>query len=103
MTDKPTTNAAAASAADDQKPDPTLTLRRVMVWVVAVILAIITSAFILQFGVSLIWPNNGSIPLDSTIPISFVNLPLLPLAAVPLTLFWMIWIDHFFRTRIGND
>ncbi len=99
MTDKPTTAPTENAAPADQ----TLQFRRILVWVIALVLALLTSFAILQFGVSLIWPNNGSIPLNETFPLSFVNVPLLPLMMIPMTLFWVIWVDHFMNARVVND
>jgi len=100
MTDKTT---AATPAEEQPKVEPGLMLRRVIVWIVSFILALIIGALILQVVVPAIWPNNGRIPLDALIPISFVNIPLLPIMAIPLTIFIMIWVDFIFHTRIVND
>ena len=103
MSDKPNAATATPEASEASKQDSTLLVRRLVVWAAAVVLALLTSGFILQVGVKLIWPNNGSIPLDATIPISFVNPPLLPLMMIPMTLFFVIWVDYIFRTRVVND
>lgn len=83
--------------------DTGLLIRRAVVWIVSLILALVVGALILQVIVPAIWPNNGRIPLDALIPISFVNIPLLPIMAIPLTILFMIWLDFIFRTRIVND
>jgi len=102
MTDNTT---PAVQPVDDSQPkaEPGLLLRRAIVWIVALIMAIVVGALILQVIVPAIWPNNGRIPLDALIPISFVNIPLLPIMAIPLTILFMIWLDFIFRTRIVND
>jgi hypothetical protein len=100
MTDKAT---AAPTPAAETKPDPTLRPRQIMVWVISFVLSLVFGALILQVIVPAIWPNNGRIPLNATIPISFLDLPLLPLMAIPLTLFFVIWIDYFFHARVVND
>jgi hypothetical protein len=98
MTDKAT---AAPNA--DAKPDPTLRPRQILVWVVSAVLAFISAVLILQVIVPAIWPNNGRIPLGASIPISFLDLPLLPLILIPLTLFFVIWVDYFFHAQVVND
>ncbi|MHB8629457.1 MAG: hypothetical protein ACYDBJ_23935 [Aggregatilineales bacterium] len=100
MTDKATTTPAPAA---ETKPDPTLQPRQILVWVVSVVLAFISAGLILQVIVPAIWPNNGRIPLNATIPISFLDLPLLPLILIPLTLFFVIWVDYFFHAHVVND
>jgi hypothetical protein len=101
MSNKPTT--ATIAATDAPPVDPTLRLRQLLVWVASVVLAVLATIFILQIGVPAIWPNNGPIPLGATVPISFVNLPLLPLVALPLTFLFVIWVDYFFRAKVVND
>ena len=102
MTDKA---APVTPPADNEqaKPDQGLTIRRTVVWIASFVLALIGGVLILQVIVPAIWPNNGRIPLDAVIPISFLNIPLLPIIAIPMTILIMIWLDFFFRTRIVND
>ncbi len=94
MTNKPTT-APAATPEAEPKADPTLLPRRVLVWALSALLAGTTVALIITF----VLKTN----LGATVPISFVEIPLLPLAAFPLTLFYMIWVDYFLGTRIVKD
>ena len=101
MSDKPATTAAEDASAP--KVDPTLRLRQLLVWVVSVVLAVATTIFILRIAVPAVWPNNGPIPLDANVPISFLNLPLLPLVALPLTFLFVIWVDFFIRAKVVND
>ena len=100
MTDKAT---AAPTSDAGATPDPTLRPRQIMVWVISFLLALFAAALILQVIVPAIWPNNGRIPLNAYIPISFLDLPLLPLILIPLTLFFVIWVDYFFHARVVND
>lgn len=93
MTDKPTT--AATSDEDKPKSDPALFARRAMVWVLSALVAGTVCALVIKFFLKT--------ELTATVPISFVEVPLLPLAAFPLTLFFMIWFDYFLKTRILND
>jgi hypothetical protein len=37
------------------------------------------------------------------VPLSFLEVPLLPLAAIPMTFFFVIWLDILFGARIVND
>ena len=100
MTDKPT---AVPTPEADTKPDPTLVSRQLIVWGISVVAAVVSCILILQVIVPAIWPNNGKIPLDAHVPISFLDLPLVPLILVPLTLFFVIWVDYFFRAKVVND
>jgi len=100
MTDKATATPAPEA---EERPDPTLRPRQILVWVISFVLAFISVVLILQVIVPAIWPNNGSIPLIAYIPISFLDLPLVPLMLIPLTLFFVIWVDYFFHTRVVND
>jgi hypothetical protein len=99
MTDKPT----VVTPEPEGAPDPTLQPRQISVWVISFVLAFVSSWLILQVIVPAIWPNNGRIPLTAYVPISFLDLPLLPLILIPLTLFFVIWVDYFFHTRVVND
>jgi|SRR5579859_6227358 len=77
--------------------------RRLLAWVLSAVLALATSIFILQVVVVAIWPNNGAIRLDSQVQISFLNINLLALLMIPMTLFFVIWVDYFLHTKILND
>jgi hypothetical protein len=100
MTDKATTTSTPEVEA---QADPTLRPRQILVWVISFVLAFLSVVLILQVIVPAIWPNNGSIPLTASIPISFLDLPLVPLLLIPLTLFFVVWVDYFFHTRVVND
>src|SRR5579871_1221587 len=96
-------NAAPTPEPETSEEDKTLPGRRLLAWVVSAVLALATSIFILQVGVKLIWPNNGAIPLDAQVQISFLNINLLVLLMIPMTLFFVIWVDYFLHSKVLND
>jgi len=79
----------------EQSKDPNLLPRRVLCWVVLALLGGTTVALGIQFILRT--------SLMETVPISFVEVPLLPLAAFPMTLFFMLWLDILFKSKIVND
>ncbi|MFQ3534587.1 MAG: hypothetical protein SNJ58_01800 [Aggregatilineales bacterium] len=93
MSDKPEVSSAAPPQRAD-KPDAALNARRLLTWAISAatggVLTVIT----------LILTN---IPLDATLLISFVEVPFLPLAALPMVLLCFIWVDYFLGTRILPD
>ncbi|CAG0974450.1 hypothetical protein ANRL4_01481 [Anaerolineae bacterium] len=95
------TDAPSSASPQEEKQDPTLNARRLLVWVVAfgvgaVISAVLFYVFPALFG-------KPSIPLDARLPISFVEVPLLPLCALPMGFFLVIWLDYFMGTQILPD
>lgn len=83
-------------AADaESSADPTLTPRRVLAFIIATALGLVTVG-----AAIIIILKTG---LDATVPISFVEIPLLPLAAFPMTMFFLIWVDYFMKTKIVVD
>lgn len=93
MSNKPT--APATPEAEPKPVDPTLLPRRVLVW----ILSAGIGGTLIALGIKFFLKTE----LNATVPISFIEVPLLPLAAFPMTLFVMIWVDALFRTHILND
>ncbi len=93
MSNKPT--APAPESAEPLPADPTLLPRRVLVWVLSVVIGGALVALTIKFFLKT--------ELNATVPISFVEVPLLPLATLPMALFVMIWLDALFHTRIVND
>lgn len=93
MSDKPEVSSAATPQSAD-KSDASLNARRLLVWAISigtgVVLTVITLILV-------------DIPLDATLLISFVEVPFLPLAALPMVLLCFIWVDYFFGTRILPD
>jgi hypothetical protein len=93
MSNKPA--APAPEQAEPLPPDPTLLPRRVLVWVLSALIG----GTLIALGIRFLLNTE----ITETVPISFVEVPLLPLAAFPMTLFVMIWLDVLFKTRIVND
>ncbi|PJF35018.1 MAG: hypothetical protein CUN49_12745 [Candidatus Thermofonsia Clade 1 bacterium] len=93
MSDKPEVS-SAATPQPAEKPDASLNARRLLVWAIATATGIALTAIVLILV---------RIPLDATLFISFVELPFLPLAALPMVLLCLIWVDYFFGTRILPD
>ncbi|HRE48267.1 MAG TPA: hypothetical protein PLD47_11120 [Aggregatilineales bacterium] len=96
MTDAPNTPAETP-----EKQDTTLNARRILIWVVSIALSLPAAAsmfFILPaiFG-------KPFIPLNARLPISFVEIPLLPLCMIPMAFFLLIWLDYFTGTKILPD
>jgi hypothetical protein len=86
---------ATPNADAETKVDPTLLPRRVLTWVVAALLGGTTVAL----GIKFILHTE----ITATVPLSFLEVPLLPLAAIPMTFFFVIWLDILFGARIVND
>ncbi len=101
MTDKPVEQAAASQPETTAKQDNTLQARRILVWVLAVVLGGAVTAASFTF-VPALW-GKEPIPLDAVLLISFVNVPLLPLTALPVALLLLIWLDAFMGTKILPD
>jgi hypothetical protein len=83
------------------KQDPTLRARQLLAWVISFAVGGIGSAagFYILPGIF----GKPIIPLTARLPISFVEIPLLPLAALPAGLFVLIWVDYFMGTKILPD
>lgn len=100
MTDKPTTT-TTAEVAETEKRDTTLGVRRLLVLVISFGLGTLVSLAGLWVFPALF--GKPTMPLDAAVPISVLNIPLVPLAALPLGLFFMIWVDYFMGTKIVPD
>jgi hypothetical protein len=92
MTDKPAETAAPET---ETKPDSTLRVRKLVTWVLAALIG----GSLIAFGIKFFLKTE----ITATVPISFLEVPLLPLAAIPMTFFFMIWIDKLLKTGIVND
>jgi hypothetical protein len=85
----------------DASPEPTrdntLAIRRLLAFVISSVLGLLVVAL----GIILYLKTD----LLATIPLSglFPNVPLLFLAAIPMALFFLIWIDYFMGTHIVSD
>ena len=75
--------------------DNTLTARRILV----VVLSFIIGAIVVALGI-IFFLKTG---LDATFPISAFEIPLWPLATLPMGLFFMIWLDYFMGTKMVVD
>lgn len=83
-----------AESASEGRKDPTLNARRLLVWG----LSFVTGVVVTALGML-----ATRIPLDATLPISFLQIPMLPLTAIPAGLFFVIILDVFMGTRILPD
>jgi hypothetical protein len=96
MTDKPAAKSAAPAAPENKPaPDPTLIPRRAVAWALAAVLGGSVVALVIRFYLRT--------ELNATVPISFIEVPLLPLTAIPMTFFFVIWTDKLFNAKIIND
>jgi hypothetical protein len=84
-------NNGAAEATDDRTLGP----RRALV----VVLSFALGAIVVALGI-LFFLKTG---LDATFPISSVEIPLWPIATLPMGFFFMIWLDYFMGTRMVVD
>lgn len=85
---------AESSSEAGERKDPTLNARRLLVWGLGFVTGVVVTALAML---------ATRIPLDGTLPISFLNIPMLPLTAIPAGLFFVIILDMFMGTRIVPD
>jgi hypothetical protein len=90
MSDVQTTNGTT-----EPERDSTLRARRLLAFVISFALGGIVVALVILF-----YLKTG---LGATFPISTVEVPLWPLATLPMGLFFLIWIDYFMGTGIVVD
>jgi len=86
---------------EGQTADPTLGARRLLVVVIS-----FAVGFALSAAGFVVFPalfNKPAVPFDALLPISILNVPLLPLTTLPVGLLFMIWIDYFMGTKIVPD
>ena len=77
--------------------DPSLGPRRLVAFIIAFVLGGVVIAVAIR-----IFLNAD--PFTATFPIAFLNdVPLLPLAALPMGFFFLIWLDYFMGTKIIPD
>jgi hypothetical protein len=93
MSDKPEVS-AAAKPQSSEKTDASLNARRLLTWAISAGTGVVLTIIVLLLV---------NIPLDATLLISFVEVPFLPLAALPMVLLCFIWVDYFLGTRILPD
>ena len=88
MSDVPSTDNTSES-----KPDSTLGTRRLVAFIISIVLGTAT----IGIGQIVLLKTN----LAASFPIAFIpEVPLLPLAAIPMSFFFLIWIDYFMGTKI---
>ncbi len=75
--------------------DPTLGVRRLLAVVISFVLGGGVVALLILFYLKT--------DLGATFPISVVEVPLWPIATLPMGLFFLIWIDYFMGTKIVVD
>lgn len=100
MANKPDTQ-PVADTPETPAPDPILGARRLLVWVLGFVLGGVLAA--LSFVVFPGLFNKPVIALDAVVPISTLDLPLLPLVTIPLGFLCVIWLDYFMGTKILPD
>lgn len=76
-----------------------LTIRRILVWVVSMILGFIVSYGIIQIVLPALSPD----PNAEAISIQVYGIIYFLVTAVPLGLLFMTWFDYFADTRIWPD
>jgi hypothetical protein len=92
MSDVQSTNQTASESTNN---DSNLGLRRLIAAVIAFTLA----AVVVAAGI-ILYLKTG---LNATFPISDREVPLWPLATLPMGLFFLIWLDYFMNTKIVVD
>jgi hypothetical protein len=91
-----TSDPPAASGSPGPTRDPRLTTRRVVAFATSIVLGAVAVALAIRFYLK-------TDLLRPTLPFIFLNIPLWLLAAIPMSLFFLIWIDYFLGTRIIGD
>lgn len=75
-----------------------LTIRRLIVWVVGLGLGVVLSAAFITLVLPWMGPNNGE-----PISIQKYGYQYFLWTALPLGLVFVVWLDHFLKTRILPD
>jgi hypothetical protein len=88
-------DAQLTNGATEPERDSTLRARRLLAVVLSFVLGGVSVALLIFF-----WLKTD---LAATFPISTVEVPLWPLATLPMALFFLIWIDYFLGTKIVVD
>ncbi|HLY24953.1 MAG TPA: hypothetical protein VKQ72_01350 [Aggregatilineales bacterium] len=92
MSDVPSTNVQN----QEQPKDRSLGARRIVAFVISFALGAAVVAAVIIFYLKA--------PLDAGFAIAFINdVPLWPLATLPMGLFFLIWVDYFMGTGIVVD
>jgi hypothetical protein len=84
------------TANTDQPQDRSLGLRRLIAFIISFVLGGVVVGLLIIF-----YLKTG---LDASFPIAFIpDVPLFPLATLPMGLFFLIWVDYFMGTGIVVD
>lgn len=94
MSDVQTTPSKQPDQAAPTK-DPTLTPRRLLVAFLSLGLGVLITAFVIT--------NVLKADLFATEPISNWEIPVLVLAAIPVSLLVLLWLDYFMGTKLLPD
>lgn len=79
-----------------------LTIRRILVWIVAHVLGLGTGYLIITVGFDLL-PLFSSIKVPQAVSIEEYGILYFLFTAVPIGFIFLIWIDAFMDTRILPD
>jgi hypothetical protein len=75
-----------------------LTIRRIIVWVVSMVLGFILAAAFIMLVLPWMGPNAGNpISIQKYGTLYYIT------TAVPIGLIFVVWLDHFMNTRILPD
>lgn len=79
-----------------------LTVKRLMVWIVSMVLGFVTTFLIITVGFDLL-PLVSSIETPQGVSIQEYGIIYFLVTAVPIGFIYLIWIDRFLDTRILPD
>jgi len=74
-----------------------LTIRRLIVWVVSLVLGFVVAALIIVVGFPIIKPEAAGLTLKTYGTIYYLS------TAGPIALIFVVWLDYFMDTHILND
>lgn len=74
-----------------------LTIRRIIVWVVSMILGFVIGALVVVVGLPLLKPESAGITIADFGPIYYLVM------SFPIGLVFVVWFDHFMNTKILPD
>jgi hypothetical protein len=94
-------------AAGEKRVMSPLTIKRISVWVISTILGAGTAFLIITVGFSIL-PHINLPPIITPVQSHAVSIAEYGIiyfltTALPLTLLYMVWLDHFLDTRILPD
>ncbi|MEP7285330.1 MAG: hypothetical protein ABI947_06135 [Chloroflexota bacterium] len=89
-------NVPSTDNSSESTQDSTLGTRRLVAFIISIVLGTAT----IGIGEIVLLHTN----LAAAFPIAFIpEVPLLPLASIPMSFFFLIWIDYFMGTKIVVD